>query len=188
VTSFGPCRRGAVLAVLSVVSTGAPVAAADPPPGPQPGGPEQVAEGHYTDPGWVYFIPAETLGPANGSRGPRAEPITGVRDGHPVQQFGCGIGPDGTVGCDAVPDPVQMGTAPPVVVPPGANQVIATPGNPAEFRHSDTLTFTRNVDMLRSGYQLVNGEASCHVGWQGSVSCTTGIHGFTQYSYDAYLH
>jgi hypothetical protein len=177
--------RGAVLTALVTVTLGAaPVAAADPTPAPQPGGPYQVAQGHYTsagDPGWIYFIPAETL--SN-----RSEPISGTRDGHPVQQFGCGIGPDGTIGCDAVPNPVQMGDAPPTVVPPGANQVIASPGKPAEYRHSDTLTFTRDVDMLTSGYELVNGGASCAVGWQGSVGCKTGEHGFTHYAYQGFTH
>jgi hypothetical protein len=172
------CREKAAAIVLAVVSTSIPVVRADPPPG------YQVAQGHYTspgDPGWIYFVPAETL--ATG-----VEPITGTRDGRPVKQFGCGIGPDGTVGCDAVPNPVQIGDAPPTIVPPGANQVIASPEKPAQYRHSDVLTFTRNVDLLPSGVTLVNGGASCTVGWQGSVSCETRGHGFTHYSYMGYLH
>jgi hypothetical protein len=43
-----------------------------------------VADGNYTsaaDPGWIYFLSPRGYG--------------GQRDGQPVDQFGCGIGPDG---------------------------------------------------------------------------------------------
>ena len=159
-------RSAVLMANFTVALAGAPVAAADPPSTPQPGDPYVEAQGHYTgadDPGWIYFKEAES-------------------DGQPVGRWGCGIGPDGTVGCDAVPYPTQIGDAPPVDVPPHANQTVATPEQPGQYRHSDTLTFTRNVDVLRPGYELVNGGASCAVGWQGSVSCQTGDHGFTLYS------
>ena len=130
-----------------------------------------VADGNYTsaaDPGWIYFLSPRGYG--------------GQRDGQPVDQFGCGIGPDGTVGCDVVPHPVQIGAEPPTVVPPGANQTVATPQQPADYRHSDGWEFTRDVDVLPEGRQLRNGDAFCLVGYQGSVSCTTGEHGFTNYS------
>lgn len=130
-----------------------------------------VADGNYTsaaDPGWIYFLSPRGYG--------------GQRDGQPVDQFGCGIGPDGTVGCDVVPHPVQIGAEPPTVVPPGANQTVATPQQPADYRHSDGWEFTRDVDVLPGGHQLRNGDAFCLVGYQGSVSCTTGEHGFTNYS------
>ncbi len=136
-----------------------------------------VAEGNYistADPGWIYFLSPRGYG--------------GERDGQPVDQFGCGIGPDGTVGCDVVPHAVQIGAEPPTVVPPGANQTVATPQQPAEYRHSDTLTFTRDVDVLPEGRQLRNGDAFCLVGYQGSVSCTTGDHGFTNYSVFGFIH
>ena len=68
------------------------------------------AQGHYTspeDPGWVYFLSPPGYG--------------GSRDGRAVNQFGCGIGPDGTVGCDAVPDSEQISDEPPTVYPPPAS-------------------------------------------------------------------
>ena len=133
--------------------------------------PYPVADGHYTsaaDPGWIFFLSPPGYG--------------GVRNGQAVNQFGCGIGPDGTVGCDAVPDPDNAGYDPRSVVPPGTNQTVAAPDLPGEYRHSDTLTFTRDVDVLPEGHQLVNGPAYCLVGFQGSVSCSTGAHGFTHYS------
>jgi hypothetical protein len=44
---------------------------------------------------------------------------------------------------------------------------------------SDTATFTRDVDVLLGGHRIDNGNASCSVGYQGTVSCTIGEHGFT---------
>ena len=134
-----------------------------------------VAEGNYTsptEPGWVFFIP----------RG---------FEGH-----GCGIAPDGTVGCDAVPargpdgTPVQAGQPGPPgsyscnggncpLPPPGANQIVVSPERPARYVQSDVETFTRAVDVLDQGYRLVNGDAWCSVGYQGTVSCTAGKNGFT---------
>jgi hypothetical protein len=155
-----PCVTSAI-AVLSAALVAPPSAAADPPPD---GGrdPYPLAQGNYTtagDVGWIFF------------KTPWRE-----------SSFGCGIGPDGTVGCDAVPTPTQIGDAPPIVVPPGANQTIATPHEAAVYRYSATPTFTRNVDVLPEGHQLVNGDASCAVGYQGSVGCKTGEHGFVHYS------
>jgi hypothetical protein len=136
-----------------------------------------VADGNYTtasDPGWIFFLSPRGYG--------------GQRDGQPVDQFGCGIGPDGTVGCDVVPNPAQIGNEPPTVVPPGADQTVATPWQPAEYRHSGALTFSRDVDVLPEGYQLRNGDSFCLVGYQGSVSCTAGEHGFTNYSVFGLTH
>lgn len=133
--------------------------------------PYPVADGDYTspaDPGWIFFLSPPGYG--------------GVRGGQAVNQFGCGIGPDGTVGCDVVPDPDNVDYDARTVVPPDADQTVATPQQPGQYRHSDTLTFTRDVDVLPEGHQLVNGAASCLVGFQGSVSCSTGPHGFTHYS------
>ena len=133
--------------------------------------PYPVADGHYTsaaDPGWIFFLSPPGYG--------------GVRNGQAVNQFGCGIGPDGTVGCDVVPDPDNVDYDARTVVPPDADQTVATPQQPGEYRHSDALTFTRDVDVLPEGHQLVNGPAYCLVGFQGSVSCSTGAHGFTHYS------
>lgn len=152
-------KRLITVMVLGAAIWWAPIAGADPYP---------VAQGNYTaadDPGWVFFVTPPGYG-----------------------NFGCGIGPDGTVGCDAVPHPVQISDEPPTDVPPDANQTVATPDQPGYYRHSDTLSFTRAVDVLPEGHQLVNGDASCLVGFQGSVSCTTGEHGFTHYAVFGYTH
>lgn len=150
--------RAAAL-TLTLATCWAPIAGAEPYP---------VAEGNYTsadDPGWVFFLSPPGYG-----------------------NFGCGIGPDGTVGCDVVPHPVPISDEPPTDVPPDANQTVATPDQPGYYRHADALTFTRAVDVLPEGHQLVNGDASCLVGFQGSVSCTTGEHGFTHYAVFGYTH
>lgn len=151
----------AVFQLLSAVALcAAPVAVAEPAtPEPPP-----VVDGLYNspgDPGWVFFLAPQSYG-----------------------GFGCGIGPDGTVGCDTVPDPVPIGSgSPQPAVPPGANQTVAGPQAAAQYRHSDTPTFTRDVDVLPEGHQLANGNAFCAVGYQGSVSCTTGDHGFVHYGW-----
>lgn len=81
----------------------------------------------------------------------------------------CGIGPNGgPVGCDAVP-----------IDTPGVNQTVVRPGVPARYQHSDTPSFTRDVDVLPEGHRLENWGASCGVGYQGTVTCKTyGGHGF----------
>ncbi|MGV0792279.1 hypothetical protein [Mycolicibacterium sp. XJ1819] len=84
----------------------------------------------------------------------------------------CGIGPNGgPIGCDAVP----------MDAPGGTNQTFLTSGAPAEYRHSDTPTFTYpGVDVLPPGHRLENWGAGCAVGHQGTVTCKTyGGHGFT---------
>nr|WP_246584984.1 hypothetical protein [[Mycobacterium] fortunisiensis] len=82
----------------------------------------------------------------------------------------CGIGPNGgPVGCDAVP----------LDAPAGTNQTFVTSGVSAAYRHSDTASFTRDVDVLPEGHRLENWGASCRVGRQGTVTCKTyGQHGF----------
>lgn len=147
--------------------------------------PEQtwpIAAGNFTSPadsGWVFFKP-------------------GFAEG------GCGISPEGAVGCDAVParwadgTPVQAGQPGPPgsyscegqrcpLPPPGANQIVVSPGEPAAYAQSDTPTYTRDVDVLQPGYRLVNGGATCYVGYQGTVSCSTGANGFTLSSVGAVL-
>jgi len=135
-----------------------------------------LAQGNFAspgDPGWIFFKPF--FGPV-GFTGPKADAIRS-------EQFGCGIGPDGTVGCDTVPintpAPGDCGDDRCPVIPPGANQTIAGPQQPVEYVQSDTLTFTRDVDDLLEGHRLVNGDAWCAVGFQGSVSCTSGVKEFT---------
>lgn len=82
----------------------------------------------------------------------------------------CGIGPNGgPVGCDAVP----------LDAPTGTNQTVVNSWGPAEYRHSETPSFTRDVDVLPEGHRLENWGASCGVGYQGTVTCKTyGQHGF----------
>lgn len=83
----------------------------------------------------------------------------------------CGIGPNGgPVGCDVVP----------LDAPAGTDQTVVNSWGPAEYRQSDTTTFTRDVDVLPAGQRLVNMGASCAVSHQGTVTCRTyGQHGFT---------
>jgi hypothetical protein len=133
------------------------------------------AAGNFTspgEPGWIFFK-------LNGFGG-----------------NGCGLAPDGTVGCDAVPArsddgaPLQAGQPGPPgsyscdgqlcpLPPPGGNQIVVGPQQPAEYAQADAPTFTRDVDVLRPGYRLDNGDASCIAGYQGTVSCSTGGNGFT---------
>ncbi len=82
----------------------------------------------------------------------------------------CGIGPNGgLVGCDAVPKDAPAET----------NETVVNSWGPAEYRHSDTASFTRDVDVLPEGYRLENWGASCGVGHQGTVHCKTyNEHGF----------
>lgn len=125
------------------------------------------------DPGWVFFVP-DIYGP------------------------GCGIGPDGEVGCDIVVRRNENGTVkqdygPPGPVgfykcdspgqnpsrcplpPPGANQVVAGPSEPARYVKSASPTFTRAVEELPPGYRLVNGGTTCYVSGAspGGVNCET---------------
>jgi hypothetical protein len=82
----------------------------------------------------------------------------------------CGIGPNGgPIGCDAVP----------VDAPPGTNQTVVNSWAPADYRHVDTPSFTRDVDVLPKGRRLENWGASCGVSHQGTVTCKTyNQHGF----------
>ena len=155
--------RIAALIGMSVVALAmTPQAGAEP---PVPEGPDYpLAEGNYTteaDPGWVYFVVDFGGKPA---------------DHH--DYFGCGIGPDGTIGCDRVPNPGAYPSAFATYPPPGANQTVATAAEPASYRFSLTPTFSREVDVLPEGRQLENGGAKCRRGYQGSMSCRTGQHGF----------
>lgn len=165
-----PTRAISVLGLLAAIAISVPtdpIATADPNSGP-------VAQGNFTtpaDPGWVFFKPQGFGGK------------------------GCGIGPDGTVGCDIVPGrwadgtPVQEGQAGPPgyysceglrcpLPPAGTNQTVAGPQAPGQYIQSAAATFTRNVDTLPTGYRLVNGNASCRLSEQATLSCTTGNNGF----------
>jgi hypothetical protein len=87
-----------------------------------------------------------------------------------LSEIFCGIGPNGTVaGCDIVPR---------INRPPGANQTVVDASAPAHYAHSDTPTFTRDVDVLLPGHRLDNGDARCGMGYQGTVHCVIGEHSF----------
>ena len=143
-----------------------------------------VAQGNFTspgDPGWVFFKPF--FGPA-GFTGPKADAMRSA-------QYGCGIGPDGTIGCDTVassaaspgppgpPGSFSCGDQRCPLPPPGTNQTVVGPQEPAQYIQSDTPTFTRDVDELPEGNRLANGDAWCAVGYQGSITCVSGANGFT---------
>lgn len=167
----GRLRSIAVLVLVSLTALcGAATVAAE----PADTDTSPLAEGNFTtpsDPGWIFFTPVGFGG------------------------HGCGIGPDGTVGCDIVParwpdgTPVQEGVPGPPgfyscegrdcpLPPPGTNQTVAGPGEPARYAQSDTQTFTRDVDPLPRGFRLVNGAASCRLSEQATLSCRTGDNGF----------
>jgi hypothetical protein len=82
----------------------------------------------------------------------------------------CGIEPNGGgVGCDAVPSDA----------PPGTNQTFADAADPAQYRFSDTLTFTRDAPVLPAGERVQTMGGVCAVDYQGAVHCATqGNHGF----------
>ena len=73
------------------------------------------------------------------------------------------------MGCEAVPDDAPLGT----------NQTIVNSWAPAEYVHSDTASFTRDVDVLPEGYRLENWGATCAVEEHDAVRCETyNDHGF----------
>ena len=82
----------------------------------------------------------------------------------------CGIEPNGGgVGCDAVPSDA----------PPGTNQTFADAAGPAQYRFSDTPTFTRDAPVLAVGQRVQTMGGVCAVDYQGAVHCATqGNHGF----------
>jgi hypothetical protein len=82
----------------------------------------------------------------------------------------CGIEPNGGgVGCDAVPSDA----------PPGTNQTFADAADPAQYRFSDTPTFTRDAPVLAVGQRVQTMGGVCAVDYQGAVHCATqGNHGF----------
>lgn len=175
--------------VLAAAAAASPTAAADPAtcdPVPSAantcaGQPPQtwpLAQGNFTspgDPGWVFFKPFFHQA---GATGPKA-------DGSRAAQYGCGIGPDGTIGCDHVPSDPWGGAGPGCgdlscpPPPPGANQTVVGPQQPAEYVQSNAPTFTRAVDDLPEGHRLANGDGWCAVGYQGSLTCVSGSNGFT---------
>lgn len=82
----------------------------------------------------------------------------------------CGIAPNGGgIGCDAVPTDAPAGT----------NQTFADAADPAQYRYSDTLVFTRGAQVLPAGQRVQTVGGACAVDYQGAVHCQTqGNHGF----------
>lgn len=81
-------------------------------------------------------------------------------------------GPAGTVrlySCDGRRCPLP---------PPATNQTAVGPEQPAQYVQSGTLIATRDVDVLPTGFRLVNGNASCRLSEQATLSCATGENGF----------
>jgi hypothetical protein len=67
----------------------------------------------------------------------------------------------------------------PADAPTGTNQTVVNSWAPAEYRHSDIASFTRQVDVLPEGHRLENWGATCGVSPQGLVHCETyNNHGF----------
>lgn len=174
-------HRASVKASLLIASaTAATLSFAAPAHADEPATAPTVDSSAYTasdKPGWVFF---------------RAYGADGQ---------GCGIGPDGAVGCDIVVDRnadgtvVQWGSPGPAgfyncnppgqqlfcpLPPAGTNQVVADPQKPARYVQSGTATFTRNAPVLPEGYRLVNGGAWCYVSpaSPGGITCRTGQNGF----------
>jgi hypothetical protein len=50
---------------------------------------------------------------------------------------------------------------------------------PAHYIHSDTKTFTRDIDELIPGHRIANGAAVCWRGYQGTIHCEVGEHSFS---------
>ncbi|MEV6334730.1 hypothetical protein AB0M12_08425 [Nocardia vinacea] len=83
----------------------------------------------------------------------------------------CGFFLNGPAGCDAVP----------IDAPPGTNQVRSSTVEAAHFVTADQTTFTYpgGAQVLPEGQKVAVGGTTCGIGYQGTVTCETGAHGFT---------
>lgn len=148
-SNYGALAARQAFTHVLAIATGAPLADIPPPVDGLDQWP--LARGRFTtptDPGWLYF------------RTPTE------KEG--VYSYSCGIAPGGTLaGCDFVPDNA----------PEGTNQTIVD-STGARYVHSDTTTFTRDVDALPAGERLENGPAECGATYQGAVTCRIGDHKF----------
>jgi hypothetical protein len=107
------------------------------------------------DPGWIFFR----------TDNPKAK--------------ACGIGPNGSVaGCDIVPKRNLGSDGAATAAPSDADQTVVDASAPAHYTYSATPTFTRDVAVLIEGHRLDNGDATCGVGYQGTVECVIGEHSF----------
>jgi hypothetical protein len=148
-SNYGALAARQAFTRVLAIATGAPLPNIPPPADGLDQWP--LARGRFTtptDPGWIYF------------RTPTE------KEG--VYSYSCGIAPDGTLaGCDFVPDSA----------PEGTNQTIVD-STGARYVHSETPTFTRDVDALPAGERLQIGPAACGSTYQGAVTCRIGDHKF----------
>ncbi|WP_280305770.1 hypothetical protein [Nocardia neocaledoniensis] len=77
---------------------------------------------------------------------------------------------NGPTGCDAVP----------IDAPEWADQLRVGTLEAAHFVDSERPTFTHpEAKVLPEGHRVTSGNATCGVGYQGTVTCEVGEHGFT---------
>ncbi|MEV5832085.1 hypothetical protein [Nocardia sp. NPDC052112] len=83
----------------------------------------------------------------------------------------CGFFLNGPAGCDAVP----------IDAPPDTNQVRSSTVAPARYLTADqpTFTYAGGAQVLPEGHKISVGGTTCGIGYQGTVTCETGSHGFT---------
>lgn len=86
----------------------------------------------------------------------------------------------GPVGCDAVS----------LDAPAGTNQIRASIIEPAHFVTADHPTFTHpnGAKTLPEGHKVTFANTTCGVGYQGTVDCETGDHGFILSAVYSILH
>lgn len=86
----------------------------------------------------------------------------------------------GPAGCDAVP----------IDAPPGTNQIRSSTIEPAHFVTADHPTFTHpdGARVLPEGHKITFAGTTCGVGYQGTVDCETGDHGFVLAATYSVLH
>ncbi|MEU1983120.1 hypothetical protein [Nocardia sp. NPDC019395] len=76
----------------------------------------------------------------------------------------------GPAGCDAVP----------IDAPPRTTQLRTAIEEPAHFVAAEAPTFTLpGAQVLPEGHRITVENTTCGVGFQGTVSCAAGAHGFT---------
>ncbi|WP_256668029.1 hypothetical protein [Nocardia cyriacigeorgica] len=86
---------------------------------------------------------------------------------------------NGPAGCDAVP----------IDAPAGSDQIRTGQFESAHFVNADEPTFTHpEAAVLPEGHKITLGGTSCGVGYQGTVSCAAGPHGFTLAATYSALH
>lgn len=82
----------------------------------------------------------------------------------------CGFYSNGPAGCDAVP----------MDAPPGTNQVRSSTTETAHYLTAEaTFTYPGGAKVLPEGHRVTLGGTTCGIGYQGTVTCETGPHGFT---------